>query len=144
VDATESISLPSANARPPRSSVLMGIAGAGALFAVLFALLLYQALTVHPPQAALLVQADPHWDGAILIVEGDNLARSLNGDLNRGNKYLVTFFLQPGDYKLHVRKGDKEYLVIPVHLESESKNRANIGVDLRIARVTPPHPTTQF
>jgi hypothetical protein len=141
--ATEPNPAASANARPRRASVLSGILAAAVLFVVLFALLLYRALTVHPPQAALLVQADPHWDGAVLIVEGDHQPHPLSGDLNRANKYLVTFFLQPGDYRLHVRKGDREYVVVPVHLETEAKDRSNIGIDLRISRVPPPYPTTQ-
>ena len=131
-------------ASPPQpAGVLIGIVAAAFLFVALVALLLYRGLTVHPPQAALLVQGDPHWDGSVLIVEGEKQPHALSGELNRTNKYLVTFFLQPGDYRLHVRKGDREYLVVPVHLESETKNRSNIGIDLRISHVPPPYPTTQ-
>src|SRR5881392_1122334 len=101
---------PPIDARPSRSFVYFAIAIIALLLISIMALLLYRALTVRPPEAVLIVQGDPQWDQAALIVDGPSLPHPQTAVLEKANKFFVSFFLQPGKYTLHVRDGDRELL----------------------------------
>jgi hypothetical protein len=128
-----------------------------ALLVAMLGLLLYRALTQRAPSAGLVIQADPHWDGAQLLVMpagaardsaatapspgagGTNGQRNLAGTLSRSNKFAITFFLNPGVYEVRVMTDMRELFRQTVTL---TEQQPQIGLDLTKSRVPPPHPTT--
>jgi hypothetical protein len=130
------------DAPPSRSFAAGAIVVTAVLLLAMLALLLYRSLTQSAPSAVLIVQGDPHWDGARLLITGGsgNHPTRLAGVLDRSNKYNVTFFLAPGKYELHVMTDVSELSRLPVDLSEE--NHHQLGLDLRRTRIPPPHPTT--
>src|SRR5438876_376996 len=68
------------------------------MLAAMLVLLALRAASQHAPAMAVIVQGDERWSGVSLIVEGPGMANPLEGMLDKSNKYVVSFFLDPGSY----------------------------------------------
>src|SRR5438477_11242745 len=128
--------------RPSAGFVFLAIAFTVLLLMAMLSLLSYRALTQRAPSNALIVQGDDNWRGASLLVEGASLPTPLQATLDKANKYVVTFFLDPGIYTVHVRVGDQDFLrdTLPLRADGEP-----VGIDLRVSKVKPSttEPATQ-
>src|SRR2546426_2042709 len=95
---------------PSAGFVFLAIAATLLLLMAMLSLLTYRAFTQRAPSNALIVQGDDNWRGASLVVEGISLQQPLQATLDKANKYVVTFFLDPGIYTVHVQVGDQDML----------------------------------
>jgi hypothetical protein len=128
--------------RPSAAFVYLWIAATFVLLAGMLSLLLYRALTQRAPAKALVVQGDERWRGVSLDVDGPTLATPLMATLDKSNKYVVSFFLDPGSYEFTVRSGEKIILKETLTLHSDIDT---IGIDLANSGLQPPTtlPTTR-
>jgi hypothetical protein len=127
---------------PSTGFVFLAIAGTLLLLVAMLSLLTYRAFTQRAPSNALIVQGDDNWSGASLRVEGVSLQRPLEATLDKANKYVVTFFLDPGIYTVYVRVGDQDLLRDNFPMRGDGET---VGIDLRGSPVKPPTtgPSTQ-
>jgi len=128
---------------PSGAFVMLAIIATVVLLIGMMALLFQRAVTQRAPVNAVIVQGDERWSGVILSIDGPSMDKPLAGTLDKTNKYVVSFFLDPGMYYLHVRNDDRD-MMNPVALTLDQRIDT-IGVDLRHADVAPPttKPATQ-
>jgi hypothetical protein len=124
--------------RPSGIFVAVAIVTTIVMLAAMLVLLAVRAANQRAPAMALIVQGDERWRGVSLIVEGPGLSNPLKGTLDKSNKYVVSFFLDPGSYHLYVRDGNRNMFDQDLRLDS---NVDTIGLDLSHSNLAPP--TTQ-
>jgi hypothetical protein len=121
--------------RPSGIFVAVAIITTIAMLVAMLVLLAMRAASQRAPAMALIVQGDERWRGVSLVVQGPGLANPLKSTLDKSNKYVVSFFLDPGSYHLYVRDGSRDMFDQDLTLDN---NVDTIGFDLSHSNLTPP------
>jgi hypothetical protein len=128
------------NAPPSRSFVLLSLAISAILLISMLSVLTYRWRTQRPPHGVLVVQGDEQWDGTRLSIIGGTPEVHYSATLSEADNFTATFFLQPGQYIVHISSEFKELMRLPLTVPDRT---TGVGIDLRKANVPPPHPTTK-
>lgn len=95
--------------RPPRkTTVVLGIVAACALFAAVTIFLFYRSMRHAEPSHVAVVRGSAAWNGAKLTVSGGSLRQPMEAMLDESGRYTVPFFVGPGSYTLIAQVDGRE------------------------------------
>jgi len=109
--------------RVPRAALVrLAVTCTALIFVACACILVYRGMTIEVPDAVLIVRGTPAWDGSVVSVDGNRLARPSQVTIDRGTKYTISFHLTPGEYALSVEKAGKTIFTQPVQLSKRVKS----------------------
>lgn len=117
-----------------RVAVRAAIVVACAMFAAAGGLLYYRWVTMHEPNCVLVVETSPQLRGGQVIVDGVGLTAPHKAEIGVSDRYVLPFYLNPGEYTVRVDVDHETVVTTPVAM------RRDMMQTLNFTKIRPPSP----